>query len=166
MACSNHQCREAPPAVAINDEMRLFSSRPRVNGSTRDDVSYLNQDHTARTRSSAAGPICSSSRPLRSRSTCCGPAHRRRSPPPVGVSQPPDSGGCPGGGSSDAVPVNDRRRHRQLPRLHSADCRGLTVGRHIRSVRVCRSTPPPGSRFTASTEINFGVVRIDTESCP
>jgi hypothetical protein len=31
---------------------------------------------------------------------------------------------------------------------------------------VCTSTPPPGSKFNASTEINFGVVRIDTESCP
>jgi hypothetical protein len=31
---------------------------------------------------------------------------------------------------------------------------------------VCTSTPPPGSKFNASTEIKFGVVRIDTESCP
>ena len=31
---------------------------------------------------------------------------------------------------------------------------------------VCTSTPPPGAKFNASTEIHFGVVRIDTESCP
>ena len=31
---------------------------------------------------------------------------------------------------------------------------------------VCTSTPPPGAKLNASTEINFGVVRIDTESCP
>jgi hypothetical protein len=31
---------------------------------------------------------------------------------------------------------------------------------------VCTSTPPPGAKFNVSTEITFGVVRIDTESCP
>jgi hypothetical protein len=30
---------------------------------------------------------------------------------------------------------------------------------------VCSSTPAPGSTFTATTTIDFGVVR-DTESCP
>ncbi|CAN5347458.1 hypothetical protein BH09ACT8_BH09ACT8_30730 [soil metagenome] len=31
---------------------------------------------------------------------------------------------------------------------------------------VCTSTPAPGGTFTASTRVDFGVVRIDTESCP
>jgi hypothetical protein len=31
---------------------------------------------------------------------------------------------------------------------------------------VCSSTPSPGAQFTASTDVTFGVVRIDTESCP
>lgn len=31
---------------------------------------------------------------------------------------------------------------------------------------VCTSTPPPGITFTTSTNITFGVVRIDTEKCP
>jgi hypothetical protein len=30
---------------------------------------------------------------------------------------------------------------------------------------VCTSTPPPGATFTADTEIDFGVVRIE-ETCP
>ena len=30
---------------------------------------------------------------------------------------------------------------------------------------VCTSTPPPGTTFTTTTTIDFGVVR-DTESCP
>ena len=35
-----------------------------------------------------------------------------------------------------------------------------------RNWQVCSSTPPPGAQFTVSTEIDFGVVRIDTEKCP
>ncbi len=35
-----------------------------------------------------------------------------------------------------------------------------------RNWQVCTSTPAPGATFTASTEIDFGVVRIDTEECP
>lgn len=31
---------------------------------------------------------------------------------------------------------------------------------------VCSSTPPPGAKFNAETEITFGVVKIDTETCP
>ncbi len=31
---------------------------------------------------------------------------------------------------------------------------------------VCTSTPPPGATFTTSTNVSFGVVRIDTEKCP
>ncbi|OBK90816.1 PASTA domain-containing protein [Mycolicibacter sinensis] len=31
---------------------------------------------------------------------------------------------------------------------------------------VCSSTPPAGATITASTQITFGVVRMDTESCP
>lgn len=31
---------------------------------------------------------------------------------------------------------------------------------------VCTSTPPPGLSFTTTTEINFGVVKKDIESCP
>lgn len=31
---------------------------------------------------------------------------------------------------------------------------------------VCTSTPPPGSSFTTTTDINFGVVKKDIESCP
>lgn len=32
--------------------------------------------------------------------------------------------------------------------------------------QVCTSTPPPGATFTASTKVDFGVVRIDSETCP
>lgn len=35
-----------------------------------------------------------------------------------------------------------------------------------RNWRVCSSTPPPGAVFDASTPVDFGVVRIDTENCP
>lgn len=35
-----------------------------------------------------------------------------------------------------------------------------------RNWQVCTSTPPPGASFTASTKVDFGVVRIDTEVCP
>ena len=31
---------------------------------------------------------------------------------------------------------------------------------------VCSSTPAPGAAFTTATEIDFGVVKKDTESCP
>lgn len=31
---------------------------------------------------------------------------------------------------------------------------------------VCTSTPSPGAEFTISTKVEFGVVRIDGESCP
>jgi hypothetical protein len=32
--------------------------------------------------------------------------------------------------------------------------------------QVCTSTPPPGSTITKDTIIDFGVVRVDSESCP
>lgn len=35
-----------------------------------------------------------------------------------------------------------------------------------RAWMVCTSTPPPGAPFTTTTEINFGVVKMDIESCP
>lgn len=35
-----------------------------------------------------------------------------------------------------------------------------------RNWQVCSSTPPPGAKFSASTDIDFGVVRIDSEECP
>jgi hypothetical protein len=35
-----------------------------------------------------------------------------------------------------------------------------------RNWQVCTSTPPPGATITASTDIDFGVVRIDVEDCP
>lgn len=35
-----------------------------------------------------------------------------------------------------------------------------------RNWQVCSSTPPPGSTITKDTSIDFGVVRIDSESCP
>lgn len=35
-----------------------------------------------------------------------------------------------------------------------------------RNWQVCSSTPPPGAKFTVSTKVDFGVVRIDTEKCP
>ncbi len=35
-----------------------------------------------------------------------------------------------------------------------------------RNWQVCTSTPPPGETFTEDTAIDFGVVRIDGESCP
>jgi len=31
---------------------------------------------------------------------------------------------------------------------------------------VCSSSPPPGSVFDATTQITFGVVKKDSESCP
>ncbi len=31
---------------------------------------------------------------------------------------------------------------------------------------VCSSTPAPGATFTTTTEISFGVVKKDVESCP
>lgn len=35
-----------------------------------------------------------------------------------------------------------------------------------RNWQVCSSTPAPGETFTDSTSVDFGVVRIDTETCP
>lgn len=35
-----------------------------------------------------------------------------------------------------------------------------------RNWQVCSSTPPPGSTITKDTSIDFGVVRIDIETCP
>jgi hypothetical protein len=35
-----------------------------------------------------------------------------------------------------------------------------------RNWQVCSSTPSPGATFTKDTAIDFGVVRIDSESCP
>ncbi|OBB00850.1 hypothetical protein A5662_14245 [Mycobacteriaceae bacterium 1482268.1] len=35
-----------------------------------------------------------------------------------------------------------------------------------RNWQVCTSTPAPGETFTKTTSIDFGVVRIDTETCP
>ena len=35
-----------------------------------------------------------------------------------------------------------------------------------RNWQVCTSTPAPGATFTASTKVDFGVVRIDSEECP
>lgn len=35
-----------------------------------------------------------------------------------------------------------------------------------RNWQVCSSTPPPGETFTSQTNVVFGVVRIDTETCP
>lgn len=35
-----------------------------------------------------------------------------------------------------------------------------------RNWQVCTSTPAPGATLTVGTEIDFGVVRKDSESCP
>jgi hypothetical protein len=35
-----------------------------------------------------------------------------------------------------------------------------------RNWQVCTSTPPPGTAITTTTDIDFGVVRIDVEDCP
>lgn len=35
-----------------------------------------------------------------------------------------------------------------------------------RNWQVCSSTPAPGATFTVGTNIDFGVVRIDSEECP
>jgi hypothetical protein len=35
-----------------------------------------------------------------------------------------------------------------------------------RSWVVCTSTPPPGATIAVDTKVNFGVVRIDTGTCP
>jgi hypothetical protein len=32
--------------------------------------------------------------------------------------------------------------------------------------QVCTSKPPPGTTITKDTMIDFGVVRVDSESCP
>lgn len=34
-----------------------------------------------------------------------------------------------------------------------------------RNWKVCSSTPAPGAKFTASTDVDFGVVRV-SEECP
>lgn len=45
----------------------------------------------------------------------------------------------------------------------TGDARAQIVDRNW---QVCTSTPAPGESFTAETSIDFGVVRIDVESCP
>ncbi|OBF55753.1 hypothetical protein A5778_07920 [Mycolicibacterium monacense] len=35
-----------------------------------------------------------------------------------------------------------------------------------RNWQVCSSTPAPGEPLTVGTPVDFGVVRIDVESCP
>lgn len=35
-----------------------------------------------------------------------------------------------------------------------------------RNWQVCTSNPAPGAALTADTLVDFGVVRIDTETCP
>jgi len=35
-----------------------------------------------------------------------------------------------------------------------------------RNWQVCSSTPPPGEQFTKGTSIDFGVVKLDSETCP
>lgn len=35
-----------------------------------------------------------------------------------------------------------------------------------RNWQVCTSTPAPGESLTADTTVDFGVVRVDNESCP
>jgi len=35
-----------------------------------------------------------------------------------------------------------------------------------RNWQVCSSTPAPGATFTVNTNIDFGVVRLDSEECP
>ncbi len=49
----------------------------------------------------------------------------------------------------------------------STDLTGQTRNQIMdRNWQVCTSTPAPGETFTAETHIDFGVVRIDTETCP
>jgi hypothetical protein len=35
-----------------------------------------------------------------------------------------------------------------------------------RNWQVCSSTPAPGESFTSTSKVDFGVVKIDSESCP
>jgi hypothetical protein len=35
-----------------------------------------------------------------------------------------------------------------------------------RNWQVCSSTPPPGESFTSTSKVDFGVVKLDSESCP
>lgn len=35
-----------------------------------------------------------------------------------------------------------------------------------RNWQVCSSTPAPGEMFTAGSSVDFGVVKLDSESCP
>jgi beta-lactam-binding protein with PASTA domain len=35
-----------------------------------------------------------------------------------------------------------------------------------RNWQVCSSTPAPGETFTAGSSVDFGVVKLDSESCP
>ena len=56
-----------------------------------------------------------------------------------------------------------------MPNLVGTDLQGLTGQGRAQIVDrnwiVCSSTPTPGTAFTATTAINFGVVK-DTEVCP
>jgi hypothetical protein len=35
-----------------------------------------------------------------------------------------------------------------------------------RNWQVCSSTPAPGENFTSTSTVDFGVVKLDSESCP
>lgn len=35
-----------------------------------------------------------------------------------------------------------------------------------RNWQVCSSTPAPGESFTSTSKVDFGVVKLDSESCP
>jgi hypothetical protein len=35
-----------------------------------------------------------------------------------------------------------------------------------RNWQVCTSTPPPGESFTSKSKVDFGVVKLPSESCP
>jgi hypothetical protein len=55
------------------------------------------------------------------------------------------------------------------PMLYSTSTDLMGEGRNQmvdRNWQVCTSSPAPGETFTEGTPVNFGVVRIDVESCP
>jgi hypothetical protein len=66
-------------------------------------------------------------------------------------------------GAQDAI---QSLTHDQVWFSSSTDLTGKGRAQIVdRNWTVCTSTPTPGMAFTATTKINFGVVR-DTEKCP
>ena len=66
-------------------------------------------------------------------------------------------------GAQDAI---QSLTHDKVWYSSSTDLTGIGRAQTVdRNWVVCSSTPPAGAMFTATTNIDFGVVR-DTETCP